>query len=104
MEKVDQDQIINQGLICPSKPFCPLDHVGPETIIKEEVQEHIPLPLILVDWSISGVDHTKEAILGYLPLLSVIFTKQDMTGNKPHKWTGNDQTQTLGYALYCPSE
>ena len=82
MEQVNQDQIINLRLVHLSKPLCSLDHVGPESIIKEEVQEHVPLPLILINCQISGTNHTKETVLGYLTLLSISSQLKDYQNRK----------------------
>ena len=69
MEQVDQNWIIDPGPISPSKPLSPLDHIHPELIVKEEVWEHIPPPLILNNGLIVGLilmDHPKIGVLGYL--------------------------------------
>ena len=49
MEEVDQNRIVDLRPVYLSKPLCSSDHVGPESIIKEEVWERIPLPLILIN-------------------------------------------------------
>ena len=71
VKKVDQNWVVDLGSVHSPQPLCSMDYVGPELIIKEEVWEHIPLPLVLVDCSISSMDNTKETILGYLSLFSV---------------------------------
>ena len=42
LEQVKKDWIIDVSLIHPSKPFHPLDHIGPEPIVEEEIWVHIP--------------------------------------------------------------
>ena len=49
LEQAKKDQVINVSLIDHSEPFCSLDHIGPEAIIKEEVWVYIPPPLIMDD-------------------------------------------------------
>ena len=104
MKKVDQNWVVDLGSVHSPQLLCSMDYVGPELIIKEEVWEHIPLPLVLVDCSISSMDNTKETILGYLSLFSVCIQQADMKENKPYRWKGNVQTLKLGYVLYCPNE
>ena len=82
MEQVNQDQIINLRLVHPLKPLCSLDHVGPESIIKEKVQEHIPLPSIFINCPIPGTNHTEETVLGYLALPSISSQPKDYQNRK----------------------
>ena len=46
-EQTEEDQIVDMSLINLSKPFSPLDHVGPKTIIEEEVQVYVPPPPVV---------------------------------------------------------
>ena len=76
-EQAKEDQIIDTSLIYLSKPFSPSDHVGPESIIKVEVQVHIPPPPVMDDHFISWFSHlpnTMKGILGDLQFsISVSF-------------------------------
>ena len=68
-EQVEEDWIIDMSLINLSEPFGPLDHVGPKTIVKEEVWVHVPLPLVMNDGLIiqlTRLHNPMEGILGYL--------------------------------------
>ena len=44
VEKVDQDWIVDFVLIYLMEPLHPLDHVHPESIVKEGVRVHVPPP------------------------------------------------------------
>ena len=69
MEQAEEDWIVYMSPINPSEPFCPSDHVHPQTIIKEEIQVHIPPPPIVNNGLIIGftlLDHPVIGVLGYL--------------------------------------
>ena len=69
MEWAEKNRIVDMSPIYLSEPFCPSDHVCPEMIIKEEVREDIPPPLVvnncLIVWLIL-LDNSVESILGDL--------------------------------------
>ena len=46
-EQRQESWIIDLRPIHLLKPLCPLDHVGPESIIEEQVQIHVPPPSIV---------------------------------------------------------
>ena len=45
-EQAKEDWIINMSLVDLSKPFCPLDHIGPKAIIEEQVWVYVPPPVV----------------------------------------------------------
>ena len=47
LQEIQEDQIIDTTPIYVLKPLRPSDHVRPESIVKEQVQVHIPPPLIV---------------------------------------------------------
>ena len=48
-EQVKEDWIVDTSPISLSKPFCPSDHIGPKTIVEEQVWVHIPPPPVMND-------------------------------------------------------
>ena len=69
MEQVQENQIVDTSPIYSSKPFNPLDHVGPKLIVEEEVWIHIPPPPMVDDCLIVWffcLPNTMEGILGDL--------------------------------------
>ena len=68
-EQAEEDQIVDTSPINSSKPFCPLDHIGPKLVVEEQVWEDVPPPPVvndgLVVWFVL-FDDSMEGILGYL--------------------------------------
>ena len=68
-EQAKEDQIVDASPIHLLEPFSSLDHVGPETIIKEQVWEDVPPPLIVYNSLIIQfilLNNPVEGILGSL--------------------------------------
>ena len=75
MEQTEQDWIINPRSINLAKPLCSLDHVCPELIVEEEVQVHVPPPLVMDNLLIIGLilfNYPMIGVLGDLQSLPVI--------------------------------
>ena len=75
MEQAEQDWNINPRPINLIKPFHPLDHIHPELIVKEEVQVHVPPPLVMDNLLIIGLilfNYPMIGVLGDLQSLPVI--------------------------------
>ena len=72
------------SLINLLEPFCPLDHVGPEPIIKEEVRVDIPPPSVMdncIVIQLSSFPNAMKGVLGNLNSLSVFPSKGNEEGN-----------------------
>ena len=84
LEQAKKNWIIDMNLIHLSKPFCPSDHIGPELIIKGEVQVNIPPPAIMdkhfIIW-FPWFPNTMEGVLGDLNSLSVFPSRGNKEGN-----------------------
>ena len=84
MEQTEENWIVDASPIYHSKPFHPLDHVGPETIIKVKVWVHVPPPPImdncLVIW-FSCLPNTMEGILGDLQFSVSVSFNRNKEGN-----------------------
>ena len=71
IEQTKEDWIIDTSLIHLMKPFRPSDHIGPKVIIKEEVQEDIPLPSVANDGLIVWLILFYDPMEGVLDNLSI---------------------------------
>ena len=68
-EQVEENWIVNMGLINMLEPLHSSDHVHPELIVKEEIWVHIPPPPVLNNSLVIRLillDHPVVGILGYL--------------------------------------
>ena len=64
------------------KPFSPLDHVGPEPIVKEEVGIDVLPPLIVGSYLVfSSLQNPMEGILGNLQISVSVPTSRNKEGN-----------------------
>ena len=66
LEQAKENQIIDSSLVHLVKPFSSPDHVGPESIIKEEVQVNVPPPVVVDDGLIVRFPHLPNAMEGVL--------------------------------------
>ena len=67
LEQRQEGRIIDLCLIHLSKPFSPLDHMGPESIIKEEVQKRVSPPSIVGSFHVlPSLYNAMKGILGDL--------------------------------------
>ena len=66
-KKRQEGRIIDLGMVHLLKPLCPSDHMGPEPIVEEQVQIHIPPPPIVGSLGVlSSLHDPMEGILGDL--------------------------------------
>ena len=80
-EQVEKNQIVDPTLIDTLEPFCSLDHIHPESVIKEEVQVHIPPPPIVDDGFVIWFPllyNPMEGVLGNLSILCQCFHQKEM--------------------------
>ena len=84
MEQAEEDQVVYMSPIYLLKPFCPLDHVGPELIVKEEVQVYVPPPMVVDNClviQLPWLPNPMEGVLGNLQFLSAFPSKGNKEGN-----------------------
>ena len=75
-EQGQQGRIVNLHTIHHSEPFRPLDHVCPQLVIKEEVQEDVIPPTMVCSCCILPfLDNSMERILGDLKSPPQCFVK-----------------------------
>ena len=98
-EQVEENWIVNMGLINMLEPLHSSDHIHSQSVIKEKVQVHIPPPPIvnnsLIIWF--PLPDSMEGILGDLSILHQCSIRRKQRGELPHKSTGSAQSLTLGY-------
>ena len=81
-KKRQEGWIVDLGLIHLLEPFGPSDHVGPKTIIKEEVWIYIMPPLIVGGFSIlPSLDDPMEGVLGDLSFSVSVSNNRNEEGN-----------------------
>ena len=92
-----QRQIVNLRLIDHTEPLSPMDHVGPQPIIKEQVRKDIVPPVMVCSHLVLPLlADPMKGILGDLQN-SQCFSKQKRRGELPRVSLGNVPTQTTGY-------
>ena len=98
VQQRQQRQIINLHPIEHTEPLSPVDHVGPQPIIKEQVRKDIVPPVMVCSHLVLPLlADPMKGILGDLQN-SQCFSKQKRRGELPHVSLGNVPTQTTGYA------
>ena len=79
------------------KPFGPTDHMGPQSIVKEEVWEDIiPPPMVCSRLILPLSTNPVEGILGNLENSPQRFFKQKQRGELPRASSGNVPTRRWG--------
>ena len=100
-----QRRVINLCPVDNVKPFGPADHMGPQPIIEEQVQEDVVPPAMVCGCLILPLlANPMKSILGDLENSPQCFSKQKQRGELPHVSLGNVPTQTLGYAPHYQTE
>ena len=81
------------------KPLSPTNHMGPQPIIKEQVQEDVIPPAMMGHRLVLPLlVNPVKGVLGNLQNSPQRFSKQKRRGELPHVSLGNVPTQTTGYA------
>ena len=84
------------------EPLSPVDHMGPQPIIEEQVRKDVVPPAMVGGHLIlSLLADPMEGILGDLSNSPQRFSKQKQRGELPHMSLGNVPTQTTWYTLHC---
>ena len=106
-EQRQEGWIINLCTVHHSEPFSPLDHVGPQSIIKEEVREDVIPPTVVCRRCILPIlDNSMEGILGNLEDPSVFLQTRNEEGaylighrvmSPPGQWGMNPLVETLDF-------
>ena len=103
-KKRQESWIVNLGPVHLSEPFSPSDHVGPKTIIEEEVRVCVPPPLVMSSNLVfSCLPNPMEGVLGDLSISLSVSYKQERRGKLPQTSKGNDHNPMTGYAPDCPN-
>ena len=97
-----QQSILNLRSIDHTEPFSPLDHMGPQPIVKEQVREDvIPPAMVHHRLILPLLADAMEGVLGDLPNSPQRFYKQKQRGELPRSSLGNVPTPTTGYTPHC---
>ena len=82
MEQAKEDQIINLCLVYLPKPFCSPDHIGPKSIIKEEIGKDVSPPPVVGSLNIlPSFQNAMEGVLGDLQFSISVSTNRNEEGN-----------------------
>ena len=101
-QQQQQQRIINLRLVDHTKPFSPVDHMGPQLIVKEQVWKNIVPPAMVGRHHVLPLlANPMEGVLGNLQNSPQRFNKQKRRGELPRSLLGNVPTQTTGYTLHC---
>ena len=85
-----------------TEPFSPTDHMGPQPIVKVEVQEDvIPPAMVCSHLILPLLANPMEGSLGDLQLLVSISIKKKQRERLPQLLLDNVPIQTTGYTLRC---
>ena len=97
-----QGRIVNLPPVDHMKPFGPVDHMGPQPIIKEKVWEDIiPPSMVCSHLILPLLADPMEGILGNLENPPQCFFNQKQRGELPRVSSGNVPTQTTEYEPSC---
>ena len=80
-EQVEENWIVDMGLINMLEPLHSSDHICPQLVIKEKVWVHVPPPLIVNDSLVIWfplLPDSMEGILGDLSILHQCFHQKEM--------------------------
>ena len=84
------------------EPFSPLDHMGPQLIVKVQVQEDVVPPAMMGRRLILPIlANPMEGGLGNLQLLFSVSIKKKQREKLPRASLDNVPIQTTGYTLRC---
>ena len=102
MQQQQQRSVVNLRPIDFSEPFSPLDHMGPQLIIKVQVREDIVPPTMVCSRCILPcLEDPVEGILGDLQLLFSVSIKKKQREKLPRALLDNVPIPTTGYTLRC---
>ena len=98
MKQRQQRRIVDLPPVNHMKPFSPADHMGPQSIVKEEVRKDIVPPLMVCHHLVLPLlADSMEGILGNLENPPQCFFNQKQRGRLPHVLLDSVPIQTMGY-------